>query len=399
MIVVEVAIAAMLICAAVPAFGFVINLRRYRLPRFGPSDEPLAVLVPARDEEMTIYDCLQSVLASRDVKLEVIVLDDDSADRTVQIVQSLMKTDPRVKLVRSAGLPRGWNGKQHACWLLAHETDAPVMLFLDADVRVHPWALARCVAAKRTKKVALLSGFPRQITVGFAEWILLPLIHFVLLGFLPMGRMRKTTKPSYAAGCGQFLMVEREAYLRSGGHAAIRETRHDGLRLPRLFREHGFSTDIVDLTPLVEVRMYRSAHAVWQGLAKNATEGLGAPGRILQLSFVLFVGQVLPYIAAILWLPWMIRTLATHAAIAWMDDPAIDMAIVTFGVLLSVLASALPRLLAVRRFVQPLKSAVLHPLGVTLLLLIQWTALARQIAGSPVSWRERLYASGSGEEI
>ena len=68
-------------------------------------------------------------------------------------------------------------------------------------------------------KVPLLSGFPRLITIGFVEWLLLPLIHFVLLGFLPVARMRKTTDPAMAAGCGQFMLVERQAYFTSGGNA------------------------------------------------------------------------------------------------------------------------------------------------------------------------------------
>ena len=116
--------------------------------------------------------------------------------------------------------------------MLAQETDAPLLLFLDADVRVVPDAVARCVGEMRAREVALLSGFPRQILGGWMERMLLPLIHFVLLGLLPMGRMRKTTKAAYAAGCGQFFLAEREAYFACGGHAAIRDTRHDGLRLP-----------------------------------------------------------------------------------------------------------------------------------------------------------------------
>ena len=120
--------------------------------------------------------------------------------------------------------------------------------------------------------------------------MLLPLIHFVLLGLLPMGRMRKTTKVAYAAGCGQFFLAEREGYFACGGHAAIRDTRHDGLRLPEEFRRHGLRTDVVDLTELAEVRMYDSASAVWMGLAKNATEGLGSPGRIVPVTVLLAGG-------------------------------------------------------------------------------------------------------------
>jgi hypothetical protein len=82
-------------------------------------------------------------------------------------------------------------------------------------------------------------------------------------------------------------MVRREAYRKTGGHAQIRTTMHDGLLLPQLFRRHGLRTDIADLTHLATCRMYHNASEVWQGLAKNATEGMAAPARILPFTFLL----------------------------------------------------------------------------------------------------------------
>ncbi len=382
--------------AAVPAGMFLVNLRRYCAPGGAASaDARVAVLIPARNEERNIGACVERVLASRGVGVEVLVLDDASTDDTARIVREIALRDVRVRLVGTQGLPKGWNGKQHACWLLAQEATAPLLLFLDADVRAMPDALARCVAEMQLRRVALLSGFPRQVMSGWTDRMLLPLIHFVLLGLLPMGRMRKTMKPAYAAGCGQFFLTEREAYFACGGHAAIRKTRHDGLRLPRLFRGHGLRTDIVDLTELAEVRMYESATAVWMGLAKNATEGLGAPARIVPVTLLLVVGQVLPVIAVLLWAAFCVSSRLIGASF---DDPRMA-AVVTVLLALALVASYLPRLLAVRRFRQPVGSALLHPLGVVMLLCVQWYALVRQVMGRPVAWRARSYSSGTGEEI
>ena len=387
---------ALFVCAAMPAVMFVVNLRRYCEPRAGLSAGlGVAVLIPARDEERNIRACVESVLASRDVELEVLVLDDASTDRTAEIVREIVLRDTRVRVVASQSLPAGWNGKQRACWLLAQEAKAPLLLFLDADVRIMPETIALCGAEIQRSGVALLSGFPRQITVGWMERMLLPLIHFVLLGFLPMGRMRTSTKVGYAAGCGQFFLADRDAYFASGGHAAIRETRHDGLRLPQAFRRHGFQTDIADLTDLAEVRMYNSARAVWMGLAKNATEGLGAPARIVPLTIFLLLGQVLPVIVAMLWVAFCVSNVLVGATF---DDPHMAV-VVSVTIALALIASYLPRLMAVRRFKQPLTSALLHPLGIVLLLVIQWYALMKQIFGRPVAWRARAYASGTGEEV
>jgi glycosyltransferase involved in cell wall biosynthesis len=361
----------------------------------GGTDAVVDVLIPARNEERNIAACVEAVLASRAITLSVLVLDDASTDSTEEIVREIALRDARVRLVQTKGLPSGWNGKQYACWLLAQESTAPLLLFLDADVRLQPDAIAACVGSRQSSRVALLSGFPQQITVGWMEKLLLPLIHFVLLAFLPMGRMRSTTKPAYAAGCGQFFLAEREAYFASGGHAAIRDTRHDGLRLPQVFRRSGYATDIVDLTELASVRMYDSTRAVWSGLAKNATEGLGAPKRIVPLTAILLLGQVLP---VVVWTMWLAAWVSMIVAGATYDDRpwAIRMTLL-LGI--AATSSYLPRLLAARRFRQPLLSALLHPVGIVLLLILQWYALVKQVFGRPVAWRARSSASDSGEEV
>ena len=388
-----------ILSAVIPAALFIANLRAYVPPPPPNTALPslsISVLIPARNEAANIAAALHAVLASTDATLEVLVLDDASTDATPQIVANIAARDHRVKLLRSAALPQGWNGKQHACWQLAKNSTAPLMLFLDADVRLEPEAIARMAALQQTSGASLVSGFPRLITIGFLEWLLLPLIHFVLLGFLPVARMRKTTDPAMAAGCGQFMLVEREAYFTSGGHEAIRSTMHDGLLLPRAFRRAGFRTDLADITQLASVRMYDTAAKVCQGLAKNATEGIAAPARIVPLTLLLWLGQVMPGLLVLNSLAG--PALSRHA---YLTSPAFFWGGIAWlsAFLLALFASYLPRLLAVRRFKQPLRSAILHPLGITLLLCIQWYALTRQLLGRPVGWRQRAYTPNTGTEI
>jgi hypothetical protein len=375
----DVVLVAMTICALLPAAMFLVNYALYLEPGMIESGRvlpALSVLIPARDEERAIRGAVESVLASEGVAVEVIVMDDASGDQTAAIVREMSARDARVRLEQAPVLPRGWNGKQHACWALAHAATHERMCFMDADVRVEPSALARMTGFLEDDGAALVSGFPRQVTKSTMEWLLLPLIHFVLLGFLPLPGMRRTTNPGYAAGCGQFLLVRRAEYFASGGHAAIRETMHDGLRLPKLLREHGLKTDLADLTRLVRCRMYRSATQVWNGLAKNATEGIAAPARIVPISTVLLLGQVVPF-AVLVWLLVMRRPVAVLEAAL---------------VFVAVLAAWLPRVLAAFRYQQKLRSAWLHPLGITVLLVLQWYALVRKVTGGAVSWKTRSYA-------
>jgi glycosyltransferase involved in cell wall biosynthesis len=370
------AVASML-CAITPAVLFAMNMRRYKAPAVaGVRELPaISVLIPARDEAHGIEAAVASVLASEGVRFEVVVMDDHSTDGTGALVAAMAERDVRVRLEYAPKLGSGWNGKQHACWSLAHVARNDVFCFMDADVRLEPQALARMAEFLQASDSALVSGFPRQETGTWMEWLLLPLIHFVLLGFLPMDRMRKGTDPAFAAGCGQFLMVERGAYFAAGGHAEIKATMHDGLLLPRLIRQYGMRTDLADLTGLARCRMYRNAGQVWQGLAKNATEGIAAPVRILPISLVLAMGQIVPYL------------LLTPILLGRHVVPE-----VLVFVLVAVAGAWLPRVLAAWRYRQDWRGAVLHPAGIAVLLAIQWYSLGRKLTGGAVSWKSRAYA-------
>lgn len=360
--------------ALLPAALYARNFRLFRPPppmtdhchlsgEASPAPTPrLSVLIPARNEEASLPECLASVLASRGVDLEVIVLDDHSTDRTAEVVREWVSQDTRVRLETAPALPPGWNGKQHACHCLAGLATHPYLCFLDADVRLEPEALARMVGFLESSGAALVSGFPRQETGTLMERLVIPLIHFVLLGFLPLKRMRESTQPGYGAGCGQWFLTTAEAYAKAGGHAAIRQSRHDGVQLPRAFRRAGMMTDICDATDLARCRMYRSAGQVWNGLAKNADEGLGSP-RLIGLSTVLLGGgQVMPAVLL--------------ACGEWWGGVGLVLAY-------------LPRLDAAWRFRQSVRGAILHPLGVAVFLAIQWYALIRRLLGRPVAWKGR----------
>jgi glycosyltransferase involved in cell wall biosynthesis len=369
-------IAAML-CSLAPAVLFCLNWRRYLPPPdVGSLHLPaLSVLIPARDEEDGIAAAVESILASTGVTFEVIVMDDGSFDRTADIVEAIAKKDSRVRLERAQTLPIGWNGKQHACWALAHTARHELFCFVDADVRLSPECLSRMAAILKRGRRGLVSGFPQQVTDTWLERLLLPLIHLVLLGFLPVERMRNTTDPAFAAGCGQFILVRREEYFACGGHAEIKTTMHDGLLLPRLFRQHGYRTDLADLTDLATCRMYRNARQVWQGLTKNATEGLAAPVRILPISLLLLLGQIVPFVLA----AWLWRVRGSSAG-------------ETVYVLVAITGAWVPRFMAAYRFRQNWLGAWLHPFGVGVLLALQWYALVRKLTGGSVRWKARSYS-------
>jgi len=370
---------AALALAGVPAALFLLNLAYYRVPQDVPNAEGVAVsaLIPARNEAPNIGDALASVLANEGIDFEVVVADDHSTDDTAAIVSAFAEKDSRLRCIQPPPLPAGWCGKMHACVSLADAARHAFLLFMDADVRLSRDALRRMVAFMESSGADLASGFPEEETGTLSEALVIPMIHFIALAFLPIPFLRRSTHPAFAAGCGQLLLARRESYEKAGGHGAIRTALLDGMAMARAFRERGLKADLFDAVPLVRCRMYHGFREVWEGMTKNAVEGIAAPSRIAIFTALLLGGQVLPFV-----------TLGACFALG-LPQPATALATA------AVFLAYLPRLIGVFRFRQPLTGAALHPIGVLLFLSAQWYACVRSLLGKSVIWKGRRYPAAS----
>lgn len=351
-----------------------VNLAVLRPPE-GAGGAAVSILIPARDEAANIGEALDAALAQSGVGIEVVVLDDASTDGTDAIVAGRAEKDGRVRLVRGAALPEGWIGKTHACWQLSRQARHPVLLFVDADVRLAPDAAARISGEMARRSLDLLSGFPRQVTPTWTEKIVIPQIFTTLLGYLPLPLARARPDPPFGAGCGQLMAVRRAAYDAAGGHAAFAGRMHDGLELPRRVRATGGHTDLCDATPVAICRMYETPAAVWHGFSKNATEGMATKRALPVWTLLLFGGHVLPFLTLIA---------ALVAGAIW--------ASVISGLACALVLGA--RIAMALRLRQSWLSVVAHPLGVLVVLAIQWSALISAGRGRRVIWRGRDYGMG-----
>ena len=370
-----------LLLACIPFATFVRNFKEFsRLPAASGDEarrDPISVLIPARNEEAAIRESIESVLANRGVDFELIVLDDHSGDETAAIVARAAEADRRIALRTSPPLPAGWCGKQHACQVLAGMARHELLIWIDADVRVAPDALARIADEARRRPIGLLSGFPREVTGSWLENLLIPLIHFVLLGYLPLHIARRSKSAAFGAGCGQLFIARRTAYEAAGGHEIIRASLHDGISLPRAFRRAGQTTDVFDATDLASCRMYRSAGGVWQGLLKNAGEGMANAVGIIPWTLLLAGGQIMPPMLAILLIVTQPDSTLTRVSIA-----------------LCLVATCLGfavRFLCAWRYRQSWRGAAFHPVGVAILVAIQWSSLFLRSRGKRRAWKGRTY--------
>lgn len=381
---------ASLVAAAQSLLVGIANVRRYRpapaLSEVADSTRGVrvAVCIPARDERDNVEACVRSVLASREVDVRAYVYDDESTDGTGEIVARLAAEDARVVVVPRRPLPAGWNGKQHACFRmaehgLAYDPALEWFLFTDADVRLDPDAVARALGFAQRADAALVSTVPREITGSIGEMLLVPLIHFVLMGYLPFGRMRATRDPAASAACGQFILVSRAAYRASGGHEGFRDSMHDGVKFPRAVRRAGLRTDLYDGTESVSCRMYRGFGQTWRGFAKNAFEGLGSLGLLGFVTVWHVIGQLVP---------WLVVGLA----IAKGEARGATSVATGLAVAAILCAWAFRALLCVR-FRQSWLNVALHPLSIAVLTAVQWWSLWLDRTGRR-GWKGRTAGAG-----
>jgi GT2 family glycosyltransferase len=288
--------------SALAAAHALVNARLMRVPAADPPrcDEKVSVLVPARDEAHRIAPTITSLRAQRGVgELEIIVLDDGSSDGTAEEVRRAAGDDPRIRVVTGKAPPDGLPGKPHACAQLADLATGRVLVFVDADVVLAPHAVASAVALLREHDLDLVSPFPRQLADGAGARLVQPLLQWSWLVFLPLRLAERSPRPSLAAANGQFLVVDTDAYHRSGGFAGIATAVLDDIALLRAVKRGGGRGVVVDGSTVAACRMYEDWAGVRDGYEKSLWSATGSPVAAAALSLVLAWLYVLPPIAAL----------------------------------------------------------------------------------------------------
>lgn len=340
----------------------------------------VAVIIPARNEAANIPACVSGLAAQNypPDRFRILVIDDGSSDGTPAIVSGLAAKFPIIRLLHSPTLGAGWTGKCQACWegAKAVDPDTDYLCFIDADMRTEPDLLRSSITAALDREIALLSLAPRHELVSFAERLLLPCGHY-LLGFRQDLAQLQAPDSRDATVTGQFILVQRAAYERVGGHAAVRGIISEDVALGRLIKNSGSRVLLMGGNQLISTRMYQGWQTLWHGIVKNYVDMLDGPASTVTTALAAFVLAWAAYL-----LPLLDGT-ACHAG----SSPACA------GLFFALPASASVIGLHVagsRYFRIPFWYALLFPLAYTVGVGIAFDSVLRRFTGR-VRWKDRIY--------
>jgi glycosyltransferase involved in cell wall biosynthesis len=259
----------------------------------------VSVIIPARNEEACLADCLQSLVAQTGIAFEIIVVDDHSTDRTREIAASFPQE--QVRVIEAPPLPEGWTGKNNAVATGARHARGQWLLFTDADTVHLPGSLARAVAEARDNNAHLLSYSPEQIAVTFWEMATLPVVFAELARQYPPSIVSDPAS-LIAAANGQFILVRRDTYDAVGGHSAVAADILEDVALARAVKRSGRKIRFRYAPDAVRTRMYRNYTQLRDGWTKNLALLFPRPGRVAARMLALWA---IPWVALPL-------TYATH---------------------------------------------------------------------------------------
>lgn len=246
-----------------------------RSPGFVAANPPLvSAIIPAKDEQAVLSECLDSVRAQNYPNLEILVVDDRSTDDTPEITRQAAALDPRVRLISIRHLPDGWTGKTHALQVSTNDARGQWFWFLDADTRHAPESLSVMMEYARSHDAALVSLVPEMRCETFWEKVVQPLAGIVLMRSFPLFDVNNDHKKMAFAN-GQYILIRHDAYHAAGGHESVRDRFVEDIYLAKRVKALGYSIRTATSTEISSTRMYTNLPQIVRGWSRILYDALG----------------------------------------------------------------------------------------------------------------------------
>ena len=352
---------------------WVFRKRKYNII---PEDELpfVSVLIPARNEERSIRECVESLLVQDYKKFEVIVLNDNSEDGTGRILEELSSKYKELKVINGKPLPAGWSGKNYACHQLYKESQGEYILFTDADTVHFKDSILNSVTRAKNRKADLYTLIPKMTFNSFAEKLIMPGIHFTSFTLLPYYLAETLKSPAFAMGVGPFLLFRREAYEVIGGHEALKNDLVEDVRLAKNIKRSGYKVVVNKGLDILSCRMYQSFKEIWEGFSKNIFPGMGYSSLTLFSVFAVYlILFFMPFAGAVV-------SLVTGNEY------------LLYNFLYQVVLLLIMRVIINSSFKLGFISTLFHPAGVLIISMIGFNSWRWNKIGKGSLWKGRTYS-------
>lgn len=302
----------------------IVNSVYIQLPKSGICNFNglVSVLIPARNEESNIANLLSDLQTQDYYNIEILVFNDLSTDRTKEIISQIAKTDKRIQLLNSEGLPEGWLGKNYACHSLSNIAKGEYLLFLDADVRIKNGIISNSISLAEKHETGLLSIFPKQKMASLGEYLTVPIMNYILLTLLPLVLVLKSKFASMAAANGQFMLFESAKYLETLPHERFKNNKVEDIEIARYFKQKNIPVVCTLGDDTIECRMYNGFNEAVNGFSKNVVTFFGNSFFTAILFWVVTTFGflvILSELSTVLLYTFLITVLATRVVVSFIS--------------------------------------------------------------------------------
>ena len=250
----------------------------------------VSVLLPARNEEDRIGQCLKALDAQNYTNLEIIVLDDRSNDETVKVVKSFVQGNSGIKLIHGTEPPHGWIGKLWACHQLSLKATGDFLLFMDSDTILSPDTISAAVRNSIKADADLFTTIPQRMAKNLSERLMYPFIDWSLFCWIPLKLAQRTQSSLLSAGFGQFMLFKTSAYRLIGGHEIINDDPLDDFNLARLARKKKLKVELCQGTHCVKVLPYRSNVEAVNSISRSVFPALNYSISVFSIFSMVIIG-------------------------------------------------------------------------------------------------------------